>query len=80
MIGRSDESFRAGADDGQEVAEIMRQPAGELAQGFHFLQLIHVLPELVLLLLGPPSLGDVDACADDILDAAVVSRQSRVGP
>ncbi len=39
-------------DDRQKVVEVMRHPAGELADGFHFLRLGELLARLPQLLTG----------------------------
>ena len=53
-----------GADDRQQVVEVMRHPAGQLADGFHFLRLAQHF-------LAPQAVGDVHCFGNGAGDVAV---------
>ena len=50
---------------GEDVVEVVRDPTSQLADGLHFLSLSQLLLQLLALLLGLASLGDVTQVTDE---------------
>ena len=72
LVGIHEHQFGVAAHDGQEVVEIMRHAAGELADGFHLLRLAE-------LGLQPAAFGDVAEGPDSPVVGSVVAQHRRGG-
>ena len=77
------QQFQRSENDGQQVVEIVRDTAGEAADGFHLLRLEQLLLEIlqigsVMADGGAPARGDI-ASGDDHVFAAAVSSGMRLG-